>query len=66
MTKSILASKTFWINLVIAAGMILGDQAVLAVIPEGWTPIIAAIVAGINIVLRLSTSQPVALKPPRT
>lgn len=65
MTKSIFASKTVWANLVIALVMILGDQAVLAVIPEGWTPTIAAVVASLNIGLRLSTSQPVSLAPPR-
>jgi hypothetical protein len=56
--KSLFTTKTFWINLLMAALTILDMQYFGNMVPE---QIKALIVLGVNMVLRLLTNQPVTL-----
>lgn len=61
MSKSIFASKTFWVNLlVLTAGVAgyLGGNEIVQQYP-GVVAAAGAVVGGINIVLRLITTQPI-------
>jgi hypothetical protein len=56
--KSILASKTFWFNIIAGAGAFAQSQGLFTLIPDPWGP---PVIALINILLRYITTQPVAL-----
>jgi hypothetical protein len=56
--KSLLASKTFWINLVGGAAQIVGLTTGL--IPAPYAPIGIGVQAILNIILRLITNQPIS------
>lgn len=61
MGKSVLASKTVWLNLLILAAGVVGFVAGHEVImdyPQA-VAILAAVQGALNIVLRLVTSQPI-------
>ena len=66
--KSLFASKTFWVNsllAVVSIGTYIADSALLADSPEA----IAFIGTGIglvNVILRLMTNEPVAVKKKET
>jgi hypothetical protein len=61
--KSIFASKTFWFNLVGFCIMI--ADALIDVLPADWTPVLAAVGAMGNMILRYNTSSGVAILPPK-
>lgn len=56
--KNLFASKTFWFNLVAFGLGFAQEQGLFTLIPEPYGP---AVLALGNIVLRLVTTQPVAL-----
>jgi hypothetical protein len=63
---SIFSSRIFWLN---AAALIVGLLSatdILAVIPARFLPLAQALVAGLNIALRLGTVRPAALIAPGT
>lgn len=60
-SKSVLKSKTVWLNLLILAAGVVGfvsGHEVIAEYPQ-VVAILAAVQGGLNIVLRLVTTQPV-------
>ena len=59
--KSLLQSKTFWVNLGVFLVAVLGSPAVTGIIPATAMPYILALVAAVNIALRMVTTQPVVL-----
>ena len=62
MPKSLFQSKTFWLNALTAAAAILTALTGMTdVIPPVVMPYIIAGLAGVNIVLRIVTTQPVAV-----
>lgn len=59
-TKSILNSKTFWINLLMAVAVILPELVDLGFnIPAKWSGLAIVVV---NLILRLLTTTPVHIK----
>jgi len=62
--KSILVSRTFWINAISLVVSVLSATDVIAVIPARYAPMVAALVAALNIYLRTITVRPVALIAP--
>lgn len=56
--KPIWKSKTFWFNLLAAGAAIAQGQPLHEVVPP---ELLAAVVAGINIALRLITEEPVTV-----
>lgn len=59
--KSVLASRTVWLNLLILAAGVVGFVAgheVIAEYPQ-VVAILAAVQGGLNIILRLVTTQPI-------
>jgi hypothetical protein len=61
-SKSILKSKTFWVNMIVLAAGVAGfvaGQDVIADYPA-VVAIFGAVQGGLNIVLRLVTSQPIS------
>jgi hypothetical protein len=60
-TKSLFASKTVWVNVISAVVMFLEGQEFLNVIPDTWEALLAALVFGLNIILRFITTQPVTI-----
>jgi hypothetical protein len=61
---SILNSRTFWVNAATGTVALLSATDVVTVIPARWLPLAGALVAALNIVLRLGTVRPVALIAP--
>ncbi len=58
---SILNSRTFWLNAAAGIVALLSATEVLVIIPAKVLPLSTALVAGLNILLRLGTVRPVAL-----
>lgn len=63
-----LQSWTLWLNVLTLLPIILTDTDILAIIPPGWTPYLAAFLALANILLRVFKTQtplnPVITTPP--
>ncbi len=58
--KSILASKTMWLNAIAFVLFVLALPQFISVIPDNWIPAIALLTAVLNGVLRLFfTNQPI-------
>lgn len=57
--KSLFASKTFYFNLLSGLALFFGLDELKAVLGESAVPYLSLAVAGINIVLRYVTVQPV-------
>ena len=51
--KSIVESKTFWLNAISALVMVLGSPELLGIVPPGSAGYFAAAVAVLNIILRV-------------
>jgi hypothetical protein len=64
--KSLFSSKTFWVNAGYAIVSLLSATDVVTIIPPKLLPLTTAIVAGVNILLRMITVQPVAFVSPGT
>jgi hypothetical protein len=62
-TKSLFASRTFWFNAAVGVVAILSADNVVKIIPPRYAQFASALVAAINIILRLYTSEPVSIKP---
>jgi len=58
MGKTILKSKTFWVNLLTLAGMISSQYFGIELSPE----LVASILVVINFILRLVTKEPIVWK----
>jgi hypothetical protein len=63
--KSLFKSRTFWFNAATGIVAILSASDVVKIIPTRYAPAVSAVVAGINIILRLYTTEPVSIKPLR-
>jgi hypothetical protein len=63
-SKSLFASKTFWVNLLAGFIGVAGEASGL--IPPKWAPYIAAAVGVANILLRLISTGPVHVTTPQT
>lgn len=61
--KSILASKTFWFNLLTGLAGAVEASGLVDVVPTEWQGPILIGMAGVNIVLRALTYQPVKVLP---
>jgi hypothetical protein len=61
--KSLFKSRTFWFNALVGVLAILSADNVVKVIPTRYAPSVSAVVAGVNIILRLYTTEPVSIKP---
>ena len=61
--KSLFKSRTFWFNLGVAVVAMLSADNVVKIIPPRYAQFASALVAAINIILRLYTSEPVTIKP---
>ncbi len=61
--KSLFKSRTFWFNLGVAVVAMLSADNVVKIIPTRYAPFASALVACVNIVLRLYTTEPVTIKP---
>lgn len=59
--KSILASKTFWVNVAAILATVIGSPEFAAIIPESWMVYIPPALGMMNIVLRTVTSKPVKI-----
>ena len=56
-------SKTLWVNLLAGIGAITGAIGIdIGLTPEMQLSVVTAIMAVVNVVLRVKTKQPVALK----
>lgn len=62
-SKSLFASKTFWINLLSGIVTVSGEAS--GIIPPAWSPYIAAAVGVANILLRLISNGPVHVTTPQ-
>ncbi len=51
--KNVLQSKTFWLNLLVAAGMVLTATDVLVIVPKEYLGYVGAANSVVNIVLRV-------------
>ncbi len=61
--KSLFKSRTFWFNAAVALVAMLSADNVVKIIPARFAPFASALVACVNIVLRLYTTEPVSIKP---
>lgn len=58
---SLLSSRTFWVNLAAGLVAILSATEIVTIIPPQYLPTTTALIAAINIGLRMVTVRPVAL-----
>lgn len=58
---SIFSSRTFWVNLAAGLVAILSATEIVTIIPLRYLPLSTALVAALNIGLRMVTVRPVAL-----
>lgn len=59
MGKSLVASKTFWLNFISFIVVILAIPEFTALIPATWLPVIALVNAAGNMWLRMNGSVPI-------
>jgi hypothetical protein len=64
--ESILSSRTFWVNAAALFVAVSSATEVLTIIPLRWLPIYNALVAVVNIALRIGSVRPVAFIAPGT
>ena len=57
--KSILLSKTFWVNGAVALLGILDQMGLVNVLPQPYGPALAMVFGAVNLVLRSITTEPV-------
>ena len=58
-TKSLLESKTLWLNVAAIIIALLAMPEVVGILPVTWLPYIAAITAVLNVIVRMYTTQPI-------
>lgn len=58
MTKSWLASKTIWVNVIALIAAVLGAAGVAEISVEQQGTIVAVVMSIVNIVLRVATKEP--------
>ncbi len=67
--KSLIASKTFWVNLVTLVAMVLGSNELTAILPTdngSAAAVVAGVLAVVNILLRLLTASGIgSVLPPK-
>ncbi len=67
--KSLIASKTFWVNLVTLVAMVLGSNELKAILPAdngSAAAVVTGILAVVNILLRLLTASGIgSVLPPK-
>jgi hypothetical protein len=63
---SLFSSRTFWINLAAGLVALLSATEVVTIIPLKLLPLSTALIAALNIGLRMVTVRPVAIIPPGT
>ena len=63
MAKSILLSRTFWLNALTGIAALLAALSGSDVIPPAFAPYLVTALAVVNIALRVVTTQPVTLAP---
>jgi hypothetical protein len=61
---SIFNSRTFWLNAAAGTVAMLSATEVITIIPPRFLPLSTALIAALNIMLRLGTVRPVALIAP--
>jgi hypothetical protein len=61
---SLFSSRTFYVNLAAGLVAILSATEIVTIIPLKYLPTSTALIAALNIGLRMSTVRPVALIPP--
>ena len=61
---SVFSSRTFWLNAVMLLVGVLSATEVLTIIPPRLQPMASALVAVLNIILRIATVRPVAFIAP--
>lgn len=62
-SKSLLKSRTFWLNVALAVVSIAGLLLDHGIIPERYLSAVSVVFAVANILLRIATNQPVHVKP---
>lgn len=62
-SKSLLKSRTFWLNVALAVVSIAGLLLDHGVIPERYLSVVSIVFAVANILLRVATNQPVHVSP---
>jgi hypothetical protein len=62
--KSVLLSKTIWINAAVAILALLEVREIIDVLPAGWLRYVPAVVAVLNILMRPLAVRPVAMIKP--
>ncbi len=59
MDKKWYASKTLWFNLVAVVVTVLGAYGYTGEVPAEWAVFVPAVVALVNVILRLVTKEPI-------
>lgn len=63
--KSIWQSRTFWFNALTVASVLVVAITDNELLSSGWGKWLLVLQAGLNVVLRLMTKEPVAIRKPR-
>jgi hypothetical protein len=64
--KSVIESKTMWVNVISLVVAVLQLSEVVTIVPPEWNGALAAVLAAANMILRFLTTQPVIMATPDT